>query len=325
MAGGGGVVTLAGAAGLAVRACDRGGAVTVTVGTVSVGAVCVAAGGASGVVCGVGAAGVSDAGGVLVGGGSGAGVCDAAIPVKQISTSAELLRRCKRLLRILMTAPQFLTGTTRPPRDRRITAKRRRAGCRRGRRWRDGVPAPDRCQAVGGARAANSGRCGEGKSKASGGSLGTRTEMSGRGNDGGSARTKAPARWIRVQIGQRSSARSCRSVGSGGVTCVAFDASAPATVDLASDIGAARSRCTWPNVSASWNTSANSARYEPHFDRDRNQFIRRRACASRIGGRPIPASRCRDISNNVTLRQLAAADSPVAPFGFVSPVARNPQ
>ena len=171
-----------------------------------------------------------------------------------------------------------------------------------------GVPAPDRCQAVGGARAANSGRCGEGKSKASGGSLGTRTEMSGRGNDGGSARTKAPARWIRVQIGQRSSARSCRSVGSGGVTCAAFDASAPATVDLSSDIGAARSRCTWPNVSASWNTSANSARYEPHFDRDRNQSIRRRACASHIGSRPIPASRRRDISNNVTLRQLAAAE-----------------
>ena len=36
VAGGGGVVTLAGAAGLAVRACDRGGAVTVTVGTVTV-------------------------------------------------------------------------------------------------------------------------------------------------------------------------------------------------------------------------------------------------------------------------------------------------
>ena len=187
------------------------------------------------------------------------------------------------------------------------------------------VPAPDRCQAVGGARAANSGRCGEGKSKASGGSLGTRTEMSGRGNDGGSARTKAPARWIRVQIGQWSSARSCRSVGSGGVTCAAFDASAPATVDLSADIGTARSRCTWPNVSASWNTSANSARYEPHFDRERNQSIRRRACASHIGSRPIPASRCRNISNNVTLRQLAAADSSIAPFGFISRVAKNPQ
>ena len=213
-------------------------------------------------------------------------------------------------------SPQFLTGTTRPPRDRRITAKRRRAGCRRGRRWREGVPAPDRCQAVGGARAANSARCGEGKSKASGGSLGTRTEMSGSGNDGGSARTKAPARWIRVQIGQRSSARSCRSVGSVGVTCAAFDASAVATVDLSADIGAARSRCTWPNVSASWNASANSARYEPHFDRDRNQSIRRRACASHIGSRPIPASRRRDISNNVTLRQLAAADSSIAPCRF---------
>jgi hypothetical protein len=105
VAGGGGVVTLAGAAGLAVRVCDRGGAVTVTVGTVRVGAVCDAAGGASGVVCGAGVAGVSDAGGVLVGGGSGVGVCDEATLVKQSSTSAELLRRCKRLLRILMTAP----------------------------------------------------------------------------------------------------------------------------------------------------------------------------------------------------------------------------
>src|SRR4051794_17957380 len=130
VAGGGGVVTLAGAAGLAVRACDRGGAVTVTVGTVRVGAVCDAAGGASGVGCGAGAAGVSDAGGLLVGGDSGAGVCDEATPVKQSSMSAELLRRCKRLLRILMTAPKFPTGTPRPPRDRRITAKRRRAGCR---------------------------------------------------------------------------------------------------------------------------------------------------------------------------------------------------
>ena len=80
--------------------------------------------------------------------------------------------------------------------------------------------------------------------------------------------------------------------------------------------GAARSRCTWPNVSASWNASANSARYEPHFDRDRNQSIRRRACASHIGSRPIPASRCRDISNNVTLRQLADADSSIAPCRF---------
>jgi hypothetical protein len=105
VAGGGGVVTLAGAAGLAVRACDRGGAVTVTVGTVRIGAVCDATGGASGVDCGACESGVSDAGGLLVGGGSGAGVCDAATPVKQSNTTAELLRRCKRLLRIHMTAP----------------------------------------------------------------------------------------------------------------------------------------------------------------------------------------------------------------------------
>jgi hypothetical protein len=325
VAGRGGVVTLAGAAGLAVRACDRGGAVTVTVGTVRVGAVSDAAGGASGVVCGAGVAGVSDAGGLLAGGVSGAGVCDEATPVKQSSTSAELLRRCNRLLRILMTAPQFLTGTTRPPRDRRITAKRRRAGCRRGRRWREGVPAPDRCQAVGGARAANSGRCGEGKSKASGGSLGPRTEMSGSGKDGGSARTKAPARWISVQIAQWSSARSCRSVGSVGLTCAAFDASAVATANLSADIGAARSRCTWPNVSASWSASANSARYAPNFDRDRNQSIRRRAWRLTSAADLFLRADAGTLVTMLHYGNWTAADSSIAPFGFISRVAKNPQ
>src|SRR5262249_61978341 len=37
--------------------------------------------------------------------------------------------------------------------------------------------------------------------------------------------------------------------------------------------GAMRSRCTWPNETASWNASANSARYAPNLERDRNQLI----------------------------------------------------
>ena len=60
--------------------------------------------GASG--AGVGVAGVS--GVVVVAGGvSGgvSGVCDDAIPAKQSSTSAELLNRSKRLLRIDITLP----------------------------------------------------------------------------------------------------------------------------------------------------------------------------------------------------------------------------
>jgi hypothetical protein len=101
--GGGGVVTRAGAAGLAVRIRGRGGAVTVTVGTVTLGVVC----GASGVVWGACEAGVSDAGGVVVWGVSDGvgGVCDEAAPAKQSATSAELLRRSKRLLEIDMTTP----------------------------------------------------------------------------------------------------------------------------------------------------------------------------------------------------------------------------
>ncbi len=164
-------------------------------------------------------------------------------------------------------------------------------GCRRDRRWREGLPSPDRCQAVGGARAANSARCGEGKSNASGGSLGKRPETLGRGKDGGSAKTKVPARWIRVQIGQ-SSARWSRPPGSVGVTCAALDASAAATVNFSvevnfsGDSAASRSKCTCPNVRTSWSASANSARHDPHFDRDRNRLMAV-ACSGRVPG-PFP-------------------------------------
>src|SRR5262249_21998237 len=37
--------------------------------------------------------------------------------------------------------------------------------------------------------------------------------------------------------------------------------------------GAMFLRCTWPNETASWNASANSARYAPNLERDRNQRI----------------------------------------------------
>jgi hypothetical protein len=109
--GGGGLATRAGAAGLAVRVRGRGGGVTVTVGTAMPGVVW----GASGVVCGVCGAGVSDAGGVVVGGVSDGvvGVCDEAPPATQSATSAELLRRSKRLLEIDMTPPLPSTTTNR--------------------------------------------------------------------------------------------------------------------------------------------------------------------------------------------------------------------
>jgi hypothetical protein len=111
--GGGGVVTRAGAAGLAVPVRGRGGAVTVTVGIETLGSVCGAACGASGAACGpCEEAGASDAGGVVVGGVSDGvgGVCDEAAPVKQSATSAELLRRSKRLVEIDMTPPNIPDG-----------------------------------------------------------------------------------------------------------------------------------------------------------------------------------------------------------------------
>src|ERR1700716_3453524 len=145
--GGGGVVSRAGAAGLAVRTRGRGGAVTVTVGTVTLGVVCGAACGAvcgaSGVVCGVCGAGDSDAGGVVVGGVSDGvgGVCDEAPPATQSATSAELLRRSKRLLEIDMTPPYRPKQRT-VTEHQHITAKQNRAGRRRGRRWREACRHP---------------------------------------------------------------------------------------------------------------------------------------------------------------------------------------
>jgi hypothetical protein len=38
---------------------------------------------------------------------------------------------------------------------------------------------------------------------------------------------------------------------------------APASALAPAASGAMRSRCTWPNETASWNASANSARYAP--------------------------------------------------------------
>jgi hypothetical protein len=126
--GGGGVVTRAGAAGSAVPAGGRRGAVTVTVGIETLGPVCGAACGASGAACVPGGAGASDAGGPLVGGGSGDGACDQATPLKQSNASAELLRRSKRRVRIDMTIPQSLTGVT--PSAPKIGASRRNAAAR---------------------------------------------------------------------------------------------------------------------------------------------------------------------------------------------------
>jgi hypothetical protein len=125
--GGGAAVVRAGAPGFAVVARGRG-AVTVTVGTGTVpggvacgvsGAACGVCGvvcGACGVLCGAGE--VSDAGGVVVGGGSAAGdgVCDDAAPAKHNATSAELLRSSRRLLLMDMITPRSMTGTTRQPR-----------------------------------------------------------------------------------------------------------------------------------------------------------------------------------------------------------------
>jgi hypothetical protein len=162
-AGSGRVAVRAGAAGAARRAGFGFGASTVTCGIVTVGAAPV--GGVSGVGCegcgaGVSAGGVSGA--VVAGGasGGGAGVCEDATPAKQSSTSAELLSRSQRLLRIDITSPPTWTGTI--PSPRRSTHHGENSAA-----WGIGAAVagarpgsiPPRCQAIGGARARNSAPC----------------------------------------------------------------------------------------------------------------------------------------------------------------------
>ena len=154
----------------------------------------------------------------------------------------------------------------------RVTAKLNRAGHRRDSREREARPIPDRCQAMGGARAANRARWGSEKSNVTAVLVAKRPETCGSGKDGGSA-VSAPARWISVQIGQRSSARCSGFVGSAGAVRTSFDAFALPSANLPAECGVKLSRCTCPKVRASWKASANSARYEPHLDRDRNQCI----------------------------------------------------
>src|SRR6266404_5957787 len=85
-----------------------------------------------------------------------------------------------------------------------------------------------------------------------------------------------------VQIGQQSSARSSRPVGLEGALRWSADG------------------CAWANETASWNASANSARYDPALLRDRNQRILVTLHASPSIQSPRLAG---SFSDNVTLRR----------------------
>src|SRR5262245_62047886 len=83
-----------------------------------------------------------------------------------------------------------------------------------------------------------------------------------------------------VQIGQWSSASAGNSLSAGSTAAAdALDGWTANSAEACPETGAPPSRCTCPNESASCTTSANSARYEPHLERDRNQPHRRRALA----------------------------------------------
>src|SRR4029453_7009342 len=84
-----------------------------------------------------------------------------------------------------------------------------------------------------------------------------------------------------VQMGQWSSARAGNSLPAGSTAAAdAFDGWTANSAEVWPGTGAPTSRCTGPNDSTSWTASANSARYEPHLERDRNQPIVVTLCAS---------------------------------------------
>jgi hypothetical protein len=129
-----------------------------------------------------------------------------------------------------------------------------------------------------------------------------RPNMLGSGKAGVSAGTSAPARWIRVQIGQKSSARSSRPVGLDGALISSLDCALASAV-APTDTDAMWSRCTCPMETASWKASTNSARQDPNLERDRNQCII--SFARLAPGRTTCAGIADNCSYNVTLQQPA--------------------
>jgi hypothetical protein len=134
-------------------------------------------------------------------------------------------------------------------------------------------PLPDRCQAMGGARAWKRVLCDAAKPNSTAAARRKCPNIFGRGKGAVSAGTIAPARWMSVQIGQQSSATSSRPAGLDGALRSSADACVLARAVAPAATGAISSRCTWPNETASWNASANSVRYDPNLERDRNQHI----------------------------------------------------
>src|SRR5262245_40839250 len=118
-----------------------------------------------------------------------------------------------------------------------------------------------------------------------------------------------------VQIGQWSSARAGNSLPAGSTaTASAFAGWTANSAEAWPETGAPPSRWTCPNESTSWTATANSARYEPHLERDRNQPIVVALCASLgapcDGATPPPPAT--DVSYNVTLSQSADPRFPLA-------------
>src|SRR5262252_7696212 len=167
---------------------------------------------------------------------------------------------------------------------------------------------------MGGARARNSAACDAVRSNSAASSSRNRPKTVGSGNDGASAGTSAPARWISVQIGQWSSAGCSRPAGLEGALRSSADGCAPASAlaPVPAEGGVKRSTCTWPNETASWNASANSARYAPNLERDRNQriVVTLRASRSRQNHSTAPFE---NFSYNVIL-------ATIRPFGDSSDV-----
>src|SRR5437588_6382753 len=122
-----------------------------------------------------------------------------------------------------------------------------------------------RCQAMGGARARNERASDRARSRSV--LMASRIGLVtiGSESDGSAAGNNAPARWIRVQIGQKSSllkgklgGTAGRSGSRGGTSGIAAGiCAAKRTESAVAELGPKPLTCTWANDSASWLASAN--------------------------------------------------------------------
>lgn len=136
--------------------------------------------------------------------------------------------------------------------------------------WRNAEGHNRRCQARGGPRARKESDDAAARSRPGLAEKATGLKTTGSSKAGAMAGVAVAAKWIRVQMAQKSPACPLGSSFEGGLAASEADAEA---ASANSGVVALPSRCTCPNDSTSWAPSANSAHHAPNRTFERIQRI----------------------------------------------------